>query len=329
MNPAVAATASGKVDRVERLIDLTLLLSNTKYPLTLQNIADQVPGYPTGIEARRQAFERDRNLLSAEGIPVSTEPLTEDASKLGYRIRQEDYFIEDLGLTPNEQVVLNMVLAAVRSQPDNSTLCYSSPSSAHLFISLPAGAVLNTLYKGIVTKRPTVFSYQEKIRHVMPGTLNFVKGHWYLVAWDIDKHSRRTFRLDRIKGEVTVGMEPDKGHDDQANVPVDDQANVPVDGTADFVWMMAEGDPVKVEVLVDHPMASEVELDLGTEKVVERLQGGTVFSLDVVNIEALYSWVLSMGVHAKILGPPEVTDGLVARLRSMSGRTAGKRSISH
>ncbi|MCL4434798.1 MAG: WYL domain-containing protein [Actinobacteria bacterium] len=319
----MVATGSGKIDRVERLIDLTLLLSNTRHPLTLQNIADQVPGYPTGIEARRQAFERDRDLLNAEGIPVSTEPLTEDPSRLGYRIKQENYFIEDPGLTPNEQVVLSMVLAAVKSQPDNSILRYSSPSFAHLVVSLPAGAGLNALYKGIVTKRPTIFSYQGKARRVMPGTLNFVKGHWYLVAWDMDKHSRRTFRLDRIEGEITFGTRLDEEHEDQAGM----QAGMQVGDGADFVWMMGEGEPVKVKVLVDYPMASEVELDLGMEKVIERLQGGTVFSLDVVNIEALYSWVLSMGVHAEIIDPPEVTDGLVARLRSMSGQAAGKRPV--
>ncbi|MHB8263873.1 MAG: helix-turn-helix transcriptional regulator [Acidimicrobiales bacterium] len=324
MDPVNTDAGTVKIDRVERLIDLTLLLSNTKQPLTLQNIADQVPGYPAGIEARRQAFERDRHLLASEGIPVSTEPLIEDRSKLGYRIKQEDYFIEGLNLTPDEQVVLNMVLAAVRLQPDNDTLRYGSPSCPRLFVSLPAGAVLSAFYKGIIKKQPTSFSHRGKVRHVMPGALNFMMGHWYLVAWDLDKRSRRIYRLDRVEGEVLPWIGAGGELDDMADVQADMQADMQVNGWADSAWMMGEGEVVQVEVLVDHPLASEVELDLGPERVVEKRPDGTVFSLDVINFHALYSWVLSMGAHAEILGPHKVRDELVATLRAMAGRAAGE-----
>ena len=60
-------------DRLERLTDLVLVLLHARRPLTLEEIAQEVPGYPEGHEARRQAFERDKRLLREEGIPVLTE----------------------------------------------------------------------------------------------------------------------------------------------------------------------------------------------------------------------------------------------------------------
>ena len=64
--------APTKLDRLERVTDLVLVLLDTRQPLTLDAIAHQVPGYPAEHAARRQAFERDKRLLRDEGIPVLT-----------------------------------------------------------------------------------------------------------------------------------------------------------------------------------------------------------------------------------------------------------------
>src|SRR5580700_7905308 len=65
-----------RLDRLERVTDLVLVLLHTEQPLTLDAIALQVPGYPEEHAARRQAFERDKRLLRDEGIPVLTQRLT-------------------------------------------------------------------------------------------------------------------------------------------------------------------------------------------------------------------------------------------------------------
>ena len=67
-----AMEAPTKLDRLERVTDLVLVLLETRQPLTLDAIAHQVPGYPSEHAARRQAFERDKRLLRDEGIPVLT-----------------------------------------------------------------------------------------------------------------------------------------------------------------------------------------------------------------------------------------------------------------
>ena len=60
--------APAKLDRLERVTDLVLVLLDTSQPLTLDSIAHQVPGYPVEHSARRQAFERDKRLLRDEGL---------------------------------------------------------------------------------------------------------------------------------------------------------------------------------------------------------------------------------------------------------------------
>jgi predicted DNA-binding transcriptional regulator YafY len=74
-----------RVDRLERLTDLVLVLLNTKRPLTLRELGDAVPGYPPEGEARRQAFERDKRTLRDQGIAVVAEPI-EGPEQMGYRI---------------------------------------------------------------------------------------------------------------------------------------------------------------------------------------------------------------------------------------------------
>ena len=69
-----AMAGPARLDRLERVTDLVLVLLNTDQPLTLDAIALQVPGYPAEHAARRQAFERDKRLLRDEGIPVRTQP---------------------------------------------------------------------------------------------------------------------------------------------------------------------------------------------------------------------------------------------------------------
>ena len=99
-------------DRLERVTDLVLVLLHTEQPLTLDGIADQVPGYPDEHAARRQAFERDKRLLRDEGIPVRTERLP-GHEQYGYLIDREAFYLPDLALEPDEQVALHLAVAGV------------------------------------------------------------------------------------------------------------------------------------------------------------------------------------------------------------------------
>ena len=104
--------APARLDRLERVTDLVLVLLNTPHPLTLESIAFQVPGYPEEHGAKRQAFERDKRLLRDEGIPVLTQSLP-GQEQYGYLIDREAFYLPDLALEPDEQVALQLAVAGV------------------------------------------------------------------------------------------------------------------------------------------------------------------------------------------------------------------------
>ena len=93
-------------DRFERLANLVTFLLDSRRGVTYAEIVQAIPGYPPGEDARRRAFERDKRLLRDEDIP-----LQEHEGR--YRIPPEEYFLPDLQLSDEEQVALQLAMAAV------------------------------------------------------------------------------------------------------------------------------------------------------------------------------------------------------------------------
>ena len=71
--------------------------------------------------------------------------------------------------------------------------------------SLVPPAALIELFEAVRTHAPATFAYRSEERRVAPVGLWFRFGHWYLVAWDLTRSAVRTFRVDRIEGEVVRG----------------------------------------------------------------------------------------------------------------------------
>ena len=75
MSPGIPY-APGMADQLERTTNLLALLLETRVPLTLEEIVNQLgEQYPAGHAARRGAFERDKSLLRDIGVPIETEVL--------------------------------------------------------------------------------------------------------------------------------------------------------------------------------------------------------------------------------------------------------------
>ena len=198
-------------DRLERVTDLLLVLLDASRPLSLREIADRVPGYPDGHDARRQAFERDKRLLRDEGVPVLAESI-EAEEQVGYRVDPDAYYLPDLGLEPDEQAALNLAVAGVHlgepigrealsklgmggSGPGAGRRCpwstcpWSTGCRPFRSCSTPSGPEPSS---GSPTGAP-------------PGSVDvagirFRGGHWYAVGRDRDQGEARTFRVDRIDG---------------------------------------------------------------------------------------------------------------------------------
>jgi proteasome accessory factor B len=302
------------VDRLERLTDLVLVLLGDHRAKSLRQIAAEIPGYPPEGEARRQAFERDKRTLREEGIPLVAEPI-DGPDQVGYRIRPEDYYLPDLGLTPEEQAALNLAVAGVHlGDPTGRDALWrlglDAPAGRRPVADLPALPALPVLFQAVRNHAEASFSYRGDRRRVAPAQLRFRAGRWYLVAHDLDRQAARTFRVDRLDGPVTVG---EAG---SASLPDDFDADAALPETP---WAVGDGAPVAVEVLVDPVAAPRAVHEVGEQSVRQRRpDGSVVLGLAVASEAAFRSWVLEYGERAEVLGPPEVRANLVRWLSAMA-----------
>ena len=306
--------APPKLDRLERVTDLVLVLLEAAQPLTLDAIAHQVPGYPAEHAARRQAFERDKRLLRDEGIPVLTQRLP-GHEQYGYRIDRESFYLPDLDLESDEQVALHLAVAGVHLGDPSGRDALLKLGAAGLgdvrpIAALVPPAALIDLFEAVRTRAAASFSYRGEGRHVAPVGLWFRFGHWYLVAFDVDRDAVRTFRVDRIEGDVTRSELGD------VVVPgdIDVEAALP-----DEPWQAEGEDRVEMRIRVDAPLSRRVADEVGEDKVVARHDDGSIdLVLGVSSFASIRSWVLGLLDHAVITEPPVFRDDMVAWLEVLA-----------
>jgi proteasome accessory factor B len=314
-------------DRLERVTDLLLVLLDTGRPLSLREIAERVPGYPDGHDARRQAFERDKRLLRDEGVPVQTSPI-DGEEQVGYRVDPDNYYLPDLGLEPDEQAALNLAVAGVHLGEPIGREALSKLGMGGLWprrgaplpvVDLPLVdglPALPILFEAVRDDAVVAFGYRGEPRSVDVAGIRFRGGHWYAVGWDRDRLEARTFRVDRIDGLPTPGAAG------SADLPEGFDTD---EAFAREPWHFGSGDAVEVDVAVDAAEASRVVTALGPDAVVGRdVDGAVVVRLVVTDVEALVSWVLDLLDHAEVLRPADVRDAVVARLDEFVARRAAR-----
>jgi proteasome accessory factor BC len=305
--------STDRLDRLERLTDLVLVLLDATQPLSLEAIGQRVPGYPDDHDARRQAFERDKRLLRDEGIPVLTEKI-EGNEQFGYRINPDAFYLSDLTLEPDEQAALHLAVAGVH---------LGDPSGRHALLKLGAVGVADArpvaslvppealvdLFEAVRSRSVVTFSYRSEARRVAPAGLWFRHGRWYLVAWDLEREAGRTFRVDRFDGRAQA-EEPGT-----ASLPEDfDVAG----SVPDEPWRASGEDTDEVLLRVDAIEGPRVVEEVGAASVVEQLSdGGALLRLGVSSYGAMRSWVLGLLTHAEVVAPHELRDAMVTWLEAI------------
>jgi proteasome accessory factor B len=309
------------LDRLERVTDLLLVLLDTPQPLSLREIANRIPGYPSGHDARRQAFERDKRLLRDEGVPLLVEPV-DGQDQLGYRVDPSHYYLPDLGLDPEEQAALNLAVAGVHlGDPSGadalSKLGATGESPLRPLVDTPlvdlpsveALPALSGLFDAVRLSATVTFEYRGAARHVDPAGLRFRGGHWYLVAFDRDRGEGRTFRVDRVTSAPSVGPPG------SADLPEGFDAEHSFSAEP---WRFGVGDEIAVDVLIDPVEAGRVVAELGPGAVIDRRSSGAVVvRLSVTDMGALVTWVLGLLDHGEVLSPNEARAAVIDRLETL------------
>ncbi len=302
-------------DPLERATNLLALLLEARVPQTFEQITDALRAqYPEGTAALRGAFERDKALLREVGVPIEQEVLGGDsAGQTAYRIDRARYELTDLDLAPDERHALQLAVAAVRNTDAQFGLLKlggDSGGPTTIVAELPQLPQLPALREAIAGRCEVSFGYQGSPRRLWPYGLLLREGFWYIIGHDIDRDALRTFRVDRIDGEVVAGEQH------AFTKPAD------FDPRQVFPDPKEIGDPAaeKAVVRVDPARVPAALRDLGESAVVHRAADGSVeFHVACANLAAFRSWVLGMGTHAEVVGPPGARAAIAEWLREMAG----------
>jgi len=308
------------VDRVERLTNLLALLLETPQPLTLVQIASELAGqYPEKEATRRAAFERDKAALRSIGVPIESTVLTGQSAGVGaYWIDRDRYELSDLDLDPDESRALQVAVAATRPASGVEALWKLGVDAldhgAAVTATVPQLPALPTLREAAARRSTVTFEYRGKQRRLDPYGLLLRDGFWYVIGRDHEHDEPRTYRVDRMTGDVEVVEDATfarpPGFDARDAFPSDPK-RIGADSDVDAV----------ATVRVDGSRASAVERELGSARVIARRADGAIdVEVPCANRPAFRSWVLGLVEHAEVLGPADVREDVVAWLRRIRGR---------
>ena len=207
----------------ERLVNLTIALLATRRYLTKSEIFRSIEGYEGSDESKERMFERDKDDLRSLGIEIEVggfDPIFNDEA--GYRIKPESYAL-DLGEISGADIALLSLAANAWNGQALNAIAHSAllklksigidsdidaiPMLAPRMVS--AGSELVTVVEAITTRSAITFTYIGQDLEIQKRTLNPYAlasrdGFWYFAGMDLDKGAIRTFRLDRVEGEIVA-----------------------------------------------------------------------------------------------------------------------------
>ncbi|MFA9428725.1 helix-turn-helix transcriptional regulator [Egicoccus sp. AB-alg2] len=308
--------------KVERLVNLTVALLETRRPMTLNEIRQKTGYYTQGDpESSRRMFERDKDELRRLGVPVETRDVF-FGDEVGYVVDRAQYELADVDLTAEEVAALSLAVQLTGTEgaqlalaklaaraPDPAELA-TSPTTRVTLAPDPVDAVADA----VVRRTPLRFPYRTADgataeRTVDPYAIAQRRGAWYLVGRDHARDAVRAFRLDRF-----VGPAREAGVAGGYTVPADFDPAAAVSGP--------EGQRVDIEVAVRPDARWTVELRGGVD-TGRTHEGHPVLRLPDRDPVRDRSWLLGLGPDVEVLEPPElrtqVVDGL-RRLAASGGR---------
>jgi proteasome accessory factor B len=262
--------------RTERMLNLLFVLLNSRTPLTREQIRERVPGYGDSNEAFERMFERDKAALRDLAIPVETKPVDmfhDDV--LGYRIDRSDWLMPEISITAEERTYLalaasawqNAQLSTAARQAVSSVDAREQGTELSVPVSLAKGRRhITEILAAIANGKTVTFDYvglnQSEVvkRTIDPWRALLHSGHWYLIGFDQDKGEVRTFRTDRIVGDLV-----ETRHDILESMPKDFDLSAITD-----TWEHSDKDATIATVLVRPGRAASLRVlattcDIGDE----------------------------------------------------------------
>lgn len=304
------------VDKVERLINLTVALLEARRPLTLAEVRAKVAGYDQEEpEAARRMFARDKRELQELSVPIETVQVGVGEGEWGYTIERSAYELPPVQLEADEVAALAVALEVAgedRARLGLRKIGALAPDPRDP--EVPPAAVETALgdlpgvATAIIERRSLAFGYRDARgnatrRTIDPYGLGQRGGSWYLVGWDHDRDDLRVFRLDRITDDPKPGDEADA-----YEIPDDLDVGAAIRGP--------EAAGVELRVAV----APEVAWRLGRDgdRLETRDDGRVEVTVAGADLDRVLPRILALGSRAEVLSPADARRAAQERLRALS-----------
>ena len=288
---ALAAAAPAPADPVSRLILLLRHLAAAgERGLTAPELI-RLGGYPADKEKVGEAsLLRDLKRLATSGWDYRR--VSGDGEVARYVLQRRD-LADQVGLSPAERSVLEALLTfrAEERLPE--------PGATDVPV------VIRKLAQAVDHHCVVAMRYRDRHRQVEPIRLHTTPAAWWLRARDDDGHCK-WFRLDRMH-EVELDI-PGSA----AAVIADD----PLSSLNPHTWVEDPPTDTTLEVGREHlPMV--LSTFPGAEVVAGEGEPVTVH-VTVTNRAALFLWLVEMGTRVRLVGPDELREQLLDRLREVA-----------
>src|SRR5919206_3243401 len=310
---------------LERLLNLVAMLLEARRPLTFEHIREALPAYAQDdVATAKRMFERDKDILRDNGIPIELAPVDAFDVEEGYVIRKERYYLPEIEFTPQE---ISALLVAARSGGDDAPaeravrkLLYGAggrllgdgesaaaagPDVDRELLTAAAEAVLRGARR--VSFAYTTARGVSARRRVDAYGLVWRAGRWYLVGRDDDRDEIRAFRLSRIDGSIEDagdGSAPPDGFRARDHVEVGPWG--PGEATDRALVSFAPSVAWWAASELDGASAGEPDAD-----------GWVPVTVPAGPDDAIASWILGFGPDARVLEPPALRDEVIGRLEAL------------
>jgi predicted DNA-binding transcriptional regulator YafY len=338
-------------EKLIRQLSLISYLMAERRPVTALEIRRDVEGYSAMNEdAFARRFYADRAELESLGIQLTVDrPADAAAEQESYSLRSESFHLPAIEFADEELAALQTALHLLDgefayAEPLRLALqqiTWGRPSplrapeqrSVALGITASAGghelsARLAKVETAIFRQKTVTFDYytmerdEQGARRVDPYHLLFQGGEFYLLGYAHERKAVRVFRLSRIRGKVAYATKAE--HDFRRPADFDPRAYA---NRAE--WQLGEQLGV-AEILLSERIAWQIERHFGRygevraaaegEHGAREGEGDRVLETPYAVPRMVVSWVLGLGEHARLLGPPELTEELARRLELLERR---------
>jgi predicted DNA-binding transcriptional regulator YafY len=315
-------------EKLIRQLSLISYLMAERRPVTALEIRRDVEGY-SGMneDAFARRFYADRAELESLSIQLTVDrPADGVAEQENYSLRPENFHLPAIEFTDAELAALQTALSLLdgefayaeplRLALQQITWGRPSPLNAPdrqgvaLGITGSAGghdlsARLAKVETAIFRNKTITFEYYslerdaQGPRKVDPYHLLFQGGQFYLLGHAHERGALRVFRLSRIRGKVAYATKAE--HDFKRPTDFD-----PREYAKRAEWQFGETIGT-AEIRVSERIAWQVQRHFGHFGTVEEHDDGSItLRTDYANARQVASFVLPLGEHAQVEGPPEL-----------------------